>query len=398
MNRVLHKTIGLLFTCFLLVNIAYGQCNINFCGTPTLTASAPVFNAASSSIDIDNITFGNIGCTAANYQTGLDIYVYQVLPNGSRAALCNVLNPAPDNVLGNIKVGLGQTTICGSSINIGTISLDSSNGFIACDGALYEVELALYVTTNTGFINSNLTVYSQLSSSEYTVNNLGTVEANMSGTFPAGAQPLILSNISEWGTGNTGTLNVPCNTDVSLFVQGQSLLANCPPLSDYNTVIPSQMNNIFSYQTGGSTTIVQSAFTGASGGQLTGPSAALNGACYSGILTSSSPYVFSASNLTNACNGNSVVLTISTIDGFTGQTVTDQLTIIYGSTPNCPSVLNYTNSIASGTYAASQSITATNTINSSQNVNFEAGNVICLDPGFEVIQNATFSAIIDGCP
>lgn len=397
MLRSLSKFLLLNCTLILLAHSAIAQCDINACtGSPIITASTPVFNSATSSIDIDNITFGNISCSQANYEAGLDIYVYQLLPDGTRATLCNVLNPAPDNVLGNVKIGLGQTSICGSSINIGTITLDSSNGFIACDGALYEVELALYITTNTSFLNSNLTVYSQLPSMEYTVNNLGTVEANMTGSYPGGGQPLVFSNISQWGTGATGTLNVACNTNVSLFVQGQSLLGNCPPTSDYTTVIPSEMINVFSYQTGGSTTIIQSAFTGASGGQTTGPDPNLNGACYSGILTDGAPYIFSASNIANPCNGNSVTLTISTTDQFTNQTVTDQLTIVYGT--SCPVALNYTNNLLSGTYSASQSITATNSINFGQNVNFEAGNVICLDNNFEVNQNADFSAIIDPCP
>lgn len=399
MIRTVYKLFGLLFTFLFIQQSAFAQCNINFCGgSPILTASAPVFNSANSSIDIDNITFGNIGCTQGSFTAGLDIYIYQLLPNGNRVTLCNVLNPSPDNVLGNVKIGLGQTSICGSSVNIGTITLDSSNGFIACDGALYEVEMALYVTTNSSFLNSNLTVYSQLSSTEYLVNNIGTVEANMTNSFPGSGDPLILSNISEWGTGNSGTLNVPCNTDVDLFIQGQSLLGNCPPMNDYATVIPSEMVNVFSYQIGGTTTIVQSAFTGAAGGQTSGPNPSLNGACYSGILTDNTPYTFLASNLANACNGNSVVLSISTTDQFTNQTVTDQLTIIYGTNTSCPTTLNYTNNILSGTYAASQSITASNTINSTQNVNFEAGNVVCLDIGFEVNQNADFSAIIDGCP
>jgi len=399
MLRLLCTNIYLTLALLLINHTAFAQCNINFCsGSPVLTASAPVFNPLNSSININNVTFGNIGCTQGSYTAGLDIYIYQLLPNGSRVENCNVLNPSPSNVLGNVKIGLGQTSICGSSINLGTITIDGSNGFMACDGALYEVELALYITTNTGFLNSNLTVYSQLQSSEYLVNNLGTVEANMTNSFPGSGQPLILSNISEWGTGNSGTLNVACNTDVSLFVQGQSILANCPSLADYNAVIPSQMINAFSYLSGGTTTVVQSAFTGAAGGQTSGPDPNLNGACYSGILTDVAPYVFLASNVANPCNGNSVILTISTTDSFTGQTVSDQITIVYGTVPNCPTNLTYNSNILSGTYAASQSITATNSISSGQNVNFEAGNVICLDNNFEVNQNADFSAIIDPCP
>ncbi len=61
------------------------------------------------------------------------------------------------------------------------------------------------------------------------------------------------------------------------------------------------------------------------------------------------------------------------------------------STGNCPSDLNLTGTINSGTYKSSNTITASGTVNSGRNVVFES-NEIVLNPNFTVNTNATFEA------
>ncbi len=49
------------------------------------------------------------------------------------------------------------------------------------------------------------------------------------------------------------------------------------------------------------------------------------------------------------------------------------------------------------TYAASNTITSTNTISSGSNITFSAGSLITLNPGFSVVTGASFNAIMNGC-
>ncbi len=70
-----------------------------------------------------------------------------------------------------------------------------------------------------------------------------------------------------------------------------------------------------------------------------------------------------------------------------------------GSSDNCPTDLTHSGTISPGLYEASNSIVSTATIGANQSVTYDAGGLICLNPGF--IANSgnrsDFLAHIDGC-
>lgn len=397
-DQYMHLAIVvLLIVCGVSLNTpAMAQCNLNSCGTPaSLSANAPVFNSANRSIQINNITFANAACNAANFILGIDFYVYQLLPNGNRIINCNVLNPFPNNTLGVVHLDMGNTSICDKDFEIDNFIIDANNGFEICDGARYEIEMALYTTTNLNFKNLNKTVDAELNSSEYKLVNLGVVETNISNTFSNG-QPIITTEISNWASRSNSTIVVPCNQNVDIYVQGQSVIANCAPFNNFSNAIPSEMVNTFSYSVnGGVPVIIENSSTGASGGQLTGAINSIISACYGGIMTDKVPYTFEASNLANACGGTTVKFIINTTDVFTGLSKSADYTIIYG---NCVPVLTVNNSsINNSVYAASQMVNSTGNIANNGNVVFRAGEQICLNNRFSVPVEANFTAEIGAC-
>lgn len=388
------------FLCILMFctfnTTIFAQCNINSCSSiPVATASAPVFNINNRSIDIDNVTFGNIGCNENNFIVGIDLYVYQLLPNGNQVRNCNVLNPIPNNILGVVHLDLGASSICNQNFNIGKVSIGENEGFEICDGGRYQIELALYATTNLNFRSLNKTVDSELSSSEYKLFNLGTVETNITNTF-ANGQPVISTEISNWTTRSDNTIVVPCNQDVNLYVQGQSVLADCAPFGDFSNAIPSEMVNTFTYSVnGGTPVIIEDSSSGASGGQLSGAISSVNSACYGGIITNINPYVFDASTLANACGGTSVKFTINTQDAFTGESKTADYTVIFDS---CVPTLTLNNTnLNNPVYAAAQNVNSTGAIANNSNVVFQAGTQVCLNNGFTAPLGAEFAAEIAAC-
>ena len=399
MNYLTIKSIILAFTAsFFLSNNFYAQCNINGCaGNALLTSGSPSFDLAGSLI-VPNVNFGNITCSEPTFSAGVDMYIYQILPDGTRAQLCNVVGPFPDNSIGITSAFFGQVDVCGQNFNLGTLSASLANGFQPCNGSVYEVELALFITESS-FVQGSNTVYSQLPSTQYTTLNLGTIEFNTGG-MPTGATPLTTAEISEYYTGNQGVVNVPCFTDVDLYIEGVSILGDCIPYGDYSSSVPSELVNELSYSiNGGTSVVIQNLSTGAFGGQLTGANTTLGGACYSGILTSAAPYTFLASNLPDACSGNSVTVTISTTDLYTSQTVSSTITLVYGTSSSCPAILTENgNPIPAATYEASNQINSAGFVSSNNTVIFDAGNLIYLGPGFEVDQNVTlFEAKIQPC-
>jgi len=372
------------------------QCDITFCNNPILRADKPLYNTNSNSIDVSNITFGKIGCSETIKQFGIDIYVYQILPNGAKASLCNVIDVAPDNIAGYARIDLGKSDMCNNTFNIGTISLNSSNGFNICDGATYEVELVLFSTNNTAFMNTNKTVFSSLKESEYTTTALGQININITNMFPGNAQPLIISQISDWDSRITGGMAVPCNSDVELYLQGQSLLGNCFPYNDYTVGITSELINTFTYSVNGaSPVIIENSGTGANGGQTTGPLQNSNN-CYGGIVTSVRPYVFEASNVGNACNNTTVEFKLVTLDVFTNRTKESTFTINYND--NCVNNLSLNNTtLNSGTYRAGQTISSNATLRNNASVNFFAASGVTLNNNFTVNTSNNFSADIGTC-
>jgi len=316
-------------------NYTFGQCDINAdcAGNPILSIDPPIFDISDTSIVLNNIEVGEFACTAANYQSGVVIYIYQLLPNGGRMELCNVLNDAPFNVVGSVPIAFGQSSLCsGATLNLGSLQFGEDQGFIACDGAYLEIEAVLYITDNASFEPSSQSVYSALNTSEFISVNVGTLDININNEFPGGGLPVTTAVVNDFASGSDGPITVNCGEDVSLYVEGLSRIANCPPFTDLFTGIASELTNEFYYTVnGGPPVIVQSpAVTGSAGGQLTGPDPALNDLCYAGILTVQNPFLLLWSALPqDLCDGSTVEVTISTTDIFTGQTVSDQIEIIY---------------------------------------------------------------------
>jgi len=180
-----HTFVVLLITMQLIcANYLFSQCNINSCNPqPKISVDGVSFDSANKSINLTNVEFKNLQCNNTNFVAGLDVYVYQLLPDGTRDQSCNVRGTTPDNVLGFTRYNLGRTSFCGHSFTMDTVKIDSSHNFIACDGATYEVELAVYATTNIIFSTSMATVYSLLNSAEYEMLTLGTVTANTNNAF-----------------------------------------------------------------------------------------------------------------------------------------------------------------------------------------------------------------------
>jgi len=333
MNRIAFLIYTLFFLVIFQINSVNAQCDINTnCPNAVVFSVAPpVFDAANLSINFNNVTVGNFACNAANYKSGVVFYIYQLLPDGSRVFQCTVEGPSPFNVVGNITIDFGQTSLCGNSIGLGSVSADPSNGFDACDGALYEIEGVLFITDDLTFDSVNSSVYNQLSPTEYTVINLGTIDVNINNEFPGSGQPLTTAVINDFNTGSNGPINLNCGQDIELYVEGLSRLSNCPPYNDINTGIPSELTNNFYYTiNGGSPITIENSATGAAGGQITGPDPNIGNLCYAGILNDSSPYVLAYSDLpAGICNGTEIEFTIETTDLFTGVTMQDQITVIY---------------------------------------------------------------------
>ncbi|MBP7272242.1 MAG: thiol protease/hemagglutinin PrtT [Saprospiraceae bacterium] len=70
---------------------------------------------------------------------------------------------------------------------------------------------------------------------------------------------------------------------------------------------------------------------------------------------------------------------------------------IFPVTSSCPANLNFTAAVASGDYEATSTITASNTISVGQDVEYDAGSSITLQPGFWAQSGSIFHAVIEGC-
>lgn len=344
MNKF-YKVIFFIFASLLLNNnVSKAQCNITSACTSNVFFSVdpPTFNAANLSLTFGNVTFGDINCNSSNYKSGIAIYVYQLMPDGTRTYQCTVEGPSPFNVIGNIAIDFGLgVDLCGSNFNVGDVIASPSNGFEACDGARLESEAILYATQNINFDPNNSSVYSQLQPTEYTVINLGITNININNEFPGNGQPLTTAIINDYATGSDGPVTLACGQDIELYVEGLSRLANCVPYSDISAGITSELENEFYYSiNGGTPVIISNASTGAMGGQITGPDISLGGLCYAGILTDNGPYTLPYADIANTvCDGDEIVFTIVTTDLFTNVTKQDQITVIYSggncSTANC---------------------------------------------------------------
>jgi len=397
MKHILTLGFCLSILLTLYTNNAFSQCNINSCGV-IFSADNLSFNANTQSLQITNINWGRLSCYTTNMNMGLDVYIYQILPNGSRSEGCHVLNPFPDNITGYVNLDFGNNALCNYEFTLDTLSIGSEDGFYPCDGALYEVEMALFVTTDSTFLNANRTANNHLNADEYVMLNMGYVETHISNTFPGNGQPLLINELRSWdmsGPGNADTLIVNCYEDVALFMQGQSILSNCDNLNDYTTAVTSETNNIFIYSFNGAAPqlLLDTALV-FNGGQLSGSQS--NGYCYGGILTENEPYMFSADLLDDACNGKSVQLILYTHDGFTNQLKTSALTLIYQE--ECASVRNVHDvPISSNVYKAGMQINSKGTVSVNDTIMMKAGQRISLQTGFKVEAGAKYKATIEPC-
>jgi len=319
-----------LSTCILLfifqISNVKAQCNINSCSdAPILAADNPVFDVETGGILINNIMFGSFGCSEVTFKSGASVYIYQLLPNGDRISSCTVTNSPPNNFIVNVPIQFGQVSVCDMpAFNFGTIPASKENGFDACDGAVYEIEIVMYVTELP--FDEQLTVYDQLPTSQYIVRNLGTVAVNFTNEFPTNADPLTTASIKKYPTGETGSVQLTCGETLQLEVEALSRLSNCSELSDITTGVPSELSNEFYYSIDGAEPIIlQDASTGAFGGQLTGLKSGSN-YCYAGLLGIRD---IEFNELNNIVEGSNVIFTVTTTDFFTEKTVQDQITIIY---------------------------------------------------------------------
>jgi len=381
---------------FICVKYSFSQCNINSCNPQSKIAVESVyFDSTNRSINLTNVEFKNLQCNSANFVMGLDVYVYQLLPDGTRDQSCNVFGTTPDNVLGFTRYNMGKTSFCGHSFIMDTIKIESNHNFIACDGATYEIEVAAYATTNVIFSTSMSTVYSLLNSNEYEMLNLGTVTANINNVFAGNSQPLLVNNISLWQDSQSNdTIAVPCNTDVPLFLQAQSILADCPPYGDYSSAIPSEMSSVlFFKENGGFPVTLLAPNFGYAGGQQTGVDSL--GLCYGGIYTQT-PYIFEAQNLTQACGGTTVTFTLYLNDSYTGQTTSKNLTIQYTDSQLCEPFINLYGAHYEGNYLAADSIYSNaNMLPGNSTTNLQAEHRIKLTSGFK--SGLYFNADIESC-
>jgi len=326
----------LLLACTFSSKKTIAQCNINFCtDAPVLRADTPYFDAETSSIVLDSVTIGKFGCDEEVFVAGLNIYVYQLLPTGERMFQCTVLNPPPNNTVGYFNLGVGPVSTCNQpEFTYGTLQANEENGFIACDGATYEIELVLYITEVE--IEPFLVVYDQIPESQYIVNNLGTIDVHLTDAFPGNGQPLTTARIEEFPSGAAGTIELNCGESINVAVEALSRLSNCPPLEDVSTGVPSEMTNEFYYSVnGGTPVILQDPSTGAAGGQLTG--VAGQEFCYGGVL---GVRTIEFSELPALCEGSTIVFTVNTTDIFTNQTVEDEITFVYtgAACEACPGI------------------------------------------------------------
>jgi len=227
MNKYFNTVVLILTTLIFGVNSVKAQCNLNAgCASNVVfSVDPPVFNAANSSLTFGNVTFGEINCLSGTFKSGIVIFLYQLMPDGSRTFQCNVEGPSPFNVIGNITAEFGQdVNLCGSNFNIGDIIADPSNGFEPCDGARLEAEAILYSTQNTSFNANNTSVFNQLQATEYVTANLGTIDININGEFPGNGQPLTTAEIKDFSSGSDGPLALACGEDIELYVEGLSRL------------------------------------------------------------------------------------------------------------------------------------------------------------------------------
>jgi len=338
--------------------------------------------ASDGFLSITGLTLGNVDCLTGN--VGLDIYIFQLLPDGTRMSFCGVANQAPDNFVYKFPIGIGPASDCSNTAFPlpDQVFYDHNNGGVdsgmyLCEGGVYEVVVVVYVNDTGAAIPSEQSVNSILNPNQYEELNLGTFFVNYTNEF-ATPNPFPIPNSTAAITGpngETGTMTTSCNEDVTLFIEALSYIGRCRverepipnyyPFCDfldpnmtngtYSPSIESELENFLSYTVnGGSPVIIRdgnsgNASTEAYGGQQTGPGNLPGlGAeeCYTG-LCGARPFPIPDS----MCAGDVMVVTLETFDVYTNTTVSDQMTITFTGEgcndcgPTCPTSANITTSV-----------------------------------------------------
>jgi len=444
-NNNLIKTFAFVCVILFAVQNAYAQCTINSCPggailTGNFTWTDGTVGGTNGFLSVNGVTIGNIDCAfSATDEVGIDLYVFQLLPDGTRVENCDLQSGPPDNYVFKFPVGLGAASDCsGAAFPIAYNDIydyrDLTNtitGLELCEGGVYEVVLALYVNDIGSPIPANGSVYSHLTANKYTELNLGSFVVNYTGEFSqSGGLPLPITTATITGpNGETGSINANCGEDVDLFFEGLSYIGRCrdingdfSPFCDptdpnqttgiYSPGIESEVEVFLSYTVnGGAPVIIRDGNSGnpatwAYGGQLSGEGIPTGDIaadeCFAGIC---GLRTFQAPD--GLCSNDVVEITLTTEDIFTNQTQTEVFTINYGNAGCCPctftidplnasycsgSSINLTGSFDDGTNA--ESITWTDesgaTINPS---NFQLTNNTC--DVITVTFNATAGCSLD---
>jgi len=385
-------TIKIILISLLTNNNLIAQCTITSCPNQVILTGAMNWTdgtlaTANGVLSVSGVTLGNVDCAGAGEEVGLEIYVYQLLPDGSRVELCGGLNATPDNFIYKSNLGIGPASDCtdtGFAIDpFGTGSIDiydhnnlsgAATGMDLCEGGFYEVILVAYVNDTGVVVPTNQSVYSYLSANQYAEINLGNFFVNYTGEFQA-PNPFptpITTAVITGPNGESGAVTANCGEEVMLFFEGLSYIGRCralegsvvlpeffpfcDPLDPFGTTgtysgsIESEMENFLSYTiNGGAPVIIRDGnggdpATDAFGGQQTGPGnlpGLSDDECYTGIC---GQRPFPAPD--SSCSGDVVVVTFQTVDTYSGQTVTDEMTITYTGEscndcgPVCPTQAN----------------------------------------------------------
>lgn len=78
-------------------------------------------------------------------------------------------------------------------------------------------------------------------------------------------------------------------------------------------------------------------------------------------------------------------------------TLLQAVSIPNGCTAPCPANLTFTTAVSNGDYEASATIVASNTVSAGQDVEYDAGSSITLQPNFWAQNGSIFHAVIEGC-
>lgn len=348
----MKSLITVLFTAIVVLQIS-AQCIINDCpGGFSLNFDTP--QAIGSSIQINNVDPVNFTCllsdsfSVSTFGAGVDIYIFQLLPDGTRMSQCNVLNSYPNNVITKTEIVTSVGDFCGLLDFNTNITIDDTKGFIPCDGAVYEVVAAAWVDslglgTVTDPSMDPITVYDVWPNGTniyFFDTTMAIVEFDITGDFDPGT-PKTTAILSQWGTNATGTILVNC-TDIDIYVEAMSLLANCPPFLDLTTGITSELENELYFTINNGPEIDVLTTLNPQGGILSGPDSLNNNQCYAGIFTESQPVTLPLAQF-DLCEEDTVRVFLTTTDMFTGITESDQLNITFS--PNgcnaCPPPCNF---------------------------------------------------------